>query len=233
MAIWHKDRWKEPSGTEQRSEYRDARWAAEGEGAGATKAAWVLGGCLIVSMGLNAIQYLDNRVIDKLDNLQFVVVEKAKDGEILSASVASGVLQTDTAIEQHFIGEWIDWVRGVPLDPVAYNRDYYKAQTYMCSSVQQRIAKHQESDNPKEMLDRGITRRIHVTNVTPRGGQSNSYRVDWIETVYQNSVAIAQAPGTADVELRYFTPKNKAAAAQNPYGVYVCAFDWSPPPGSR
>lgn len=230
--IASKDRWLDPVGTEPSSEYRAARWAAEGEGAGATKAAWVLGGCLVVMTGLNIVQFIDNRAISKLNSLQFVVVERTRDGEILEATVASGVLQTDTAIEQHFVAQWIDWVRGVPLDPVAYNRDFYKAQQHMCASVQQRISKHQEGDDPKKMIDRGITRRVHVNNVTPRGGSSDSYRVDWTETVYQNSAAIAQAPGTADIELRYFTPANGVTAVQNPYGVYVCGFDWSPAPGS-
>jgi type IV secretory pathway TrbF-like protein len=239
VDFFTKDRWKDPKGTEPRNEYRQARWAAEGEGAGATKAAWILGGCLVASTVMNVVQFTDNRAIAKLEELQFVVVEKVRDGEILSASVASGQLQTDTAIEQHFIAQWIDWVRGVPLDPVAFNMDYFKAQQHMYQKVQARVDATMKPDEknpdrlyPEGMMNNGITRRVHVTNVTPRGGTSNSYRVDWTETLYRDSVAVGQKPATADIELCYLTPKNSVAAAQNPYGVYVCAFDWAPAPGS-
>jgi type IV secretory pathway TrbF-like protein len=226
------DKWPDGKGDEKRGGYQQARWIAEGEGAGATKAAWVLGGVCVVLAGLFAWEKVDNRVIAKLNDMQFVVVEKAKDGEIWSATVASGELQTDTAVEQWVLADWIDKVRGVPLDPVAFNRDYFKAQQFMCSAVQSRIDKTMHADEtdpnrlyPEVMMKNGMTRRVHVTNVTPRGGQSNSYRLDWKETLYRNSAVVGQASATADVELRYFKPKDAAAAAVNPYGLYICAFD--------
>jgi type IV secretion system protein TrbF len=187
-----------------------------------------------VLTGLFAMEKLDNRTIDKLNNMQFVVVDKPRPGEVWSATVATGELQTDTAVEQWMLADWIDKVRGVPLDPVAFNRDYFKAQQFMCSAVQSRIDKTMKADEtdpnrlyPEVMMKNGMTRRVHVTNATPRGagGASNSYRLDWKETLYRNSAVVGQANATADVELRYFKPKDAAAAAKNPYGMYVCTFD--------
>lgn len=227
-----KDKWPDSAGTEKRSEYDRNRRIAEGEGAGATKAAWVLGGTVLILGGLLTMEKLDNRAIEKLEQLQFVVVEKARDGEILSSTIASGQLQADTSIEQWLLADWLDKWRGVPLDPVAFNRDYFKAQQFMCSAVQARIDKTMQPDpddpkklTPKKMMELGITRRVHVTNITPRGGESNSYRLDWTETLYRNSQAIQQAKLTADAELRYFTPETGTDAAKNPYGMYICGFD--------
>lgn len=236
-----KDEWTESDGTEQRSQYIRNRKIAEGEGAGATKAAWVLGGCVLVLTGLFAWEKIDNRVIAKLNDMQFVVIEKAKSGEILTATVATGELQTDTAVEQWLLAEWIDKVRGVPLDPVTFNRDYFSAQQFMCSAVQARIDKTMKKDEadpsrlyPEAMIKQGITRRVHVKNITPRGkgGPSNSYRLDWSETLYRNSAIVGQADATADVEVRYFKPKDAAAAGANPYGFYVCTFDSNAAPVS-
>lgn len=233
------DKWPDSKGDEKRTHYERVRWAAMGEGAGATKAAWVLGGTVLVLAGLFAMEKFDNRAIAKLESLQFVVVEKARDGEVLSATVATGELQTDTAVEQWLIRDWIEKVRSVPLDPLAFNMDYFRAQQFMCSSVQERIEKtmHADPDDPsrlypKKMMENGMTRRVHVTNITPRGGASNSYRIDWRETLYRNSAVVAQANLTADLELRYFTPKTGADAVNNPYGMYVCAFDSSIAPTS-
>jgi type IV secretory pathway TrbF-like protein len=236
-----KDKWPEGDGTEQRSQDIKNRKIAEGEGAGATKAAWVLGGVCVVLAGLFAWEKIDNRVISKLNDMQFVVIQKAKDGEILSATVASGELQTDTAVEQWVLADWIDKVRGVPLDPVAFNLSYFKAQQFMCSAVQARIDRTMKKDEadpsrlyPEAMIKQGITRRIHVQNVTPRGSASgsNSYRLDWTETLYRGSAIVGQSNATADVELRYFKPETAAKAANNPYGLYVCTFDSNSAPGS-
>lgn len=231
-----KDEWPEGDGTEQRSQYIRNRKIAEGEGAGATKAAWVLGGVCVVLAGLFAMEKFDNRVISKLNDMQFVVIEKTKSGEILSQSIASGELQADTAVDQWLLSQWIDKVRGVPLDPVAFNRDYFAVQQQMCQSVQARIDRTMKKDEadparlyPEAMMKQGITRRVHVKNITPRGsgGPSNSYRLDWTETMYRNSAVIAQAEATADVEVKRF----KSTPA-NPLGFYVCTFDSSAAPVS-
>jgi type IV secretory pathway TrbF-like protein len=239
-SAWHRDKWVEPPGLEPRDEYERARWVAEGEGAGATKAALALGTAVVgLSIACVALGVLCYSLYQNSNKVKIVAVP-ANIGEtnVFKATVVEGELQSNTAIEQWIIARWIDQVRGVPLDPVAYNRGYFEAQYYMCSSVQARIdatvkpdANNPDKLTPEKMLKQGVTRRVHVRNITPRGGESNSYRLDWFETLYQNSKAISQANATADLELKYFPPANATAATHNPYGAYICAFDWSASPG--
>src|SRR5689334_23367463 len=102
----------------------------------------------------------------------------------------------------------------------------------MCSSVQARIDATVKDDpndkaklTPSKMIDQGVSRRVHVRNITHRGG--HSYRIDWTETMYHNSNVVGTANATADLELKYFQTQNPLA---NPYGVYVCTFDWDAAP---
>ena len=228
------DKWPEGKGTESRIDYAKARWAAMGEGMGQVIGKGLLTTVCVGLMATIVLNRADRELLNAVLQKQFVVIERTPEGKILGAVNATGQLQTDTAVEQWLISDWIDKVRGVPLDPIAFNRDYFKAQEFMCSAVQQRIAKTMEANPddparlyPEIMMKQGMTRRVHVTNVTPRGagGPSNSYRLDWKETLYKNSQVVAQATLTADVELRYFTPESEAAAIKNPYGLYVCGFD--------
>lgn len=228
----NRDKWKEPAGTEVRSEYDRARWAAEGEGAGATKAAWVLGGCL--GLSLLALTAVGGALAVEMmrDDREFVVIRETSAGEQLGAALATGRLEPKQAVEEWLISRWIDQVRGVPLDAVAFNRQYFEAQMFMCGSVHARIdaAMKDDPDNPAKltpvkMIEQGISRRVHVRNITHRGG--GSYRIDWTETLYHTSAVAGSANATADLEVKYHDPLDPIA---NPYGLYVCAFDWDASP---
>jgi type IV secretion system protein TrbF len=238
---WKRDKWSEPDGLEPRDDYQRARWVAEGEGAGATRAALVLGavlvGLIVVCVGLIGLVYV--LWMDSNKVRLVALPPNAGQTNIFRATVIDGELQSTTAVEQWIIARWIDQVRGVPMDPVTFNRSYFEAQQYMCSTVAARLDATVKPDandpgklTPERMIKDGITRRVHVRNITPRGGASNSYRLDWTETLYQNSRIIGQGNATADLDLKYFTPDTDERATANPYGVYVCTFDWSVSPAS-
>ena len=239
-AKWRGDKWPEPSGTEPRDEYRMARWAAEGEGAGATKAALALGAAVValsvVCVGLSVFSV---KLYMGSGQVKMVAVPMGT-GEttVHTATVINGELQSNTTIKQWIISRWVDQWRGVGLDPVDYNRRYFEAQTYMCNDVADRVARTVKVDAndpdklvPERMLKEGVTRRVNVRHVVPRGGDdSNAFRLDWTETMYRHSEIISQINLTADLDLRNYPPQSAAVALQNPYGLYVCAFDWDEAP---
>jgi type IV secretory pathway TrbF-like protein len=153
------------------------------------------------------------------DEREFVTIRENSAGEILGAALATGRLEPKQAVEEWLIGRWIDQVRGVPLDPVAFNRGYFEAQKFMCGTVQGRIDATMKEDpdqpaklTPAKMIEQGISRRVHVRNITWRGG---------------HSTVAGSANATADLELKYFEPQDPVA---NPYGMYVCTFDWDASP---
>lgn len=237
-AKWRSDKWAEPSGVEPRDEYGRARWIAEGEGAGATKAALALGAAVVglsaavVTLGIVCYSLYQDRSTVRM----VAVPENAGATTVFKATVIQGELQSNTNIKQWIIARWLDQWRGVTLDEPNWNRGYYEAQAYMCGTVQARIAETVKPDpndphklTPEKMLKERITRRVIVNHITPRGGEdANSFRLDWTETIYQNSKVLGQGTATADLELKHFPVQDTTTALLNPYGLYVCTFDWSP-----
>src|SRR3954466_11516443 len=103
-----RNRWKEDN------EYKRARWAYEGQGAAATKAAWFLGIGLVAMTGFAAVQTYDKRVLASLGDLKFVTVETNRQtGDVVSVSITDGTLMVDETRRRQFLPYWITRRRAV------------------------------------------------------------------------------------------------------------------------
>lgn len=222
----NRGRWKEDD------EYKKARWAYEGQGAGATKAAWFLGAGLIAVTVFAGIQTYDKHQLAKLDDLQFVAIESNRTtGEVVSVSKVTGELMADETKRRQFVRWWVELWRNVPADAVAYNRSYLAAQVYMADPVYHSVAAYMNENPVNSFIRSGHARMARVTNVTP-AGNGTRYRVDWVESVYRNSQLVSQTPMTADLDLEQHTPRTDAEAEANLFGFVVKGFYWTPPPGA-
>jgi type IV secretory pathway TrbF-like protein len=180
-----KGKWREDD------DYRRAQRAYQGIGAGATRAAWVLGGCLCLSIGLNALQQVSMWNLSRLDDLNFVVVrEHARTGEILSATVANGQLAQDVTVERRFVADWVAWVREVSLDPLDMQDNWSLVQSHVTNGVYSRLAQYNEQNPVARMIDSGRTRRVTINNVTPRGGNAGEPRRDCRRQKFVSQAAI-------------------------------------------
>jgi type IV secretory pathway TrbF-like protein len=220
-----RNRWKEDD------EYKRARWAYEGQGAAATRAAWFLGIGLVAMTGFAAVQTRDKHLLASLGDLKFVTVETNRQtGDVVSVSITDGKLMVDETRRRQFVRYWITLWRAVPADAVVYNANYLSAQVYMADQVYGRIAEYMSANPVDRFIRSGHARMVRNVQVTPNGNGTR-YRVDWIEAVFRNSQLVGQVPMTADIDLEQHTPRTEAEAEANVFGFVIKGFYWTPPPG--
>lgn len=212
-------------------EYQRARWAYEGEGVGATKAAWVLGVGLLGSLGFAGTVVYDRHELATLGDLKFLHYETNRTtGDLVSVSITDGKLETTETMRRQFVRYWVNLWRAVPMDQVVYNQNYLTAQVYMTDQVFNRIDGHLNNYPVKRFIDSGFARTVRNVQVTPTGNGMR-YRVDWSEAVYRNSALVSDTQQTADLDLEQFTPRTDKEAEANVFGFVVKGFYWTPPPG--
>lgn len=221
-----RNRWKDDD------EYKRARWAYEGQGASATKAAWFLGIGLLAMTGIAVSLKHDNTQLASLGDLKFVGIETNRTtGDVVSVSSFDGKLVVPETQKRQFIRYWIGLWRTVPADAVIYNANYLTAQVYMADPVYSRVSEYMTANPVDQFMKAGNARMIRVENVTP-SGNGMRYRVDWIESVYRNSQLVSQTPMTADIDLEQHTPRTAEEAESNIFGMIVKGFYWTPPPNA-
>lgn len=224
MFGFRRNRWKDDD------EYKRARWAYEGQGASATKAAWFLGVGLVAMTGFATMQTIDKHELASLGNLKFVNIETNRQtGDVVSVGITDGKLMLDETKRRQFIRWWITLWRAVPADAVAFNQNYLTSQVYMTDQVYNRVSEYMQTNPVDQFIKSGHARMIRNVQVTP-GGNGTRYRVDWIETVFRNSQVIRQVPMTADVDLEQHTPRTEAEAEVNIFGFVIKGFYWTPQP---
>jgi type IV secretory pathway TrbF-like protein len=226
MFGFRRNRWKDDD------EYKRARWAYEGQGTAATKAALFLGISLVAMTGFAAVQTYDKHLLASLGDLKFVNIETNRQtGDVVSVGITDGKLLLDETKRRQFIRWWITLWRAVPADAVAYNSNYLTAQVYMTDQVFSRVSEYMSANPVDQFIKSGQARMIRNVQVTPTGSGTR-YRVDWIETVFRNSKVVGQVPMTADVDLEQHTPRTQAEAEVNIFGFVIKGFYWTPPPGA-
>lgn len=223
--IFARNRWQDAD------EYQRARWAYEGQGAAATRAAWVLGAALLASLGFAGAVVYDRHELATLGDLKFVQFETNRTtGDIVSVSITDGKLMLGETRRRQFVRYWIGLWRAVPSDPVVYHQNYLSAQVYMSDAVYQRIDGHLSAHPIKEFIASGHARIVRNVKVTP-AGNGVRYRVDWSEALYRDSQFVSEIQQTADLDLEQHTPRTDQEAEANMFGFVVRGFYWTPPPG--
>lgn len=213
-------------------EYQRARWAYEGQGVASTKAAWVLGGCLVAVTVYAGIVTRDRDELATLHRRETLVVETNRTtGDIVSVSKTTGTLVLDETKRRQFARYWLGLWRTVPTDPVAFGRNYRLAQVYMATPVLSRVEGHLTAHPVKDFIKQGHARMVDAVTVTPTGIDGVRYRLDWVERVYRGSQLVSTTEQTADIDLRQHTPRDDEEAEFNMFGLVVEGFYWTPPPG--
>lgn len=228
LSKWaNRNQWKDDD------EYQRARWAYQGQGVGATKAAWMLGAGFLAVTAYSGFIVYDRHELATLGDLKFVVMETNRTtGEIVTVSITDGKLALDETKRRQFIRYWIGLWRSVGTDPVEYNTDYITAQVYMSDDVYTRIDAHLNNYPVKQFIEGQMARVVRNVKVTPTGNGLR-YRVDWTEVVYRQGhpQPVSETQQTADLDLEQFTPKTDEEAEANMFGFMIKGFYWSPPPG--
>jgi type IV secretory pathway TrbF-like protein len=219
-------KWKEAD------EYDRARWAYEGQGASATRAAWFLGAGFLAMTIYAGLQRYDNHQLATLGELKFVQFETNRTtGEVVTVSPIDGKLMVDETKRRQFIRYWITLWRTIPSDLILYNNNFLTADAYGADIVSEVMNNHLARNPVEKFLSEGKVSRVGNVDVTPIGNGLN-YRLDWIETIYQDARPIKQIPMTANIEIGQHVPRTDAEAEGNMFGLVVKGFYWTPPPSA-
>jgi hypothetical protein len=108
-SLFQRNKWRDAD------EYQRARWAYEGQGVASTKAAWVLGGCLVATTLFAAVAVRDRHELASTHERNTLVVETNRtSGDIVSVSSATGTLVLDETKRRQFARYWLGLWRTVP-----------------------------------------------------------------------------------------------------------------------
>uniref|UniRef100_UPI0039F6A9D6 conjugal transfer protein TrbF n=1 Tax=Sulfuriferula sp. GW6 TaxID=3345112 RepID=UPI0039F6A9D6 len=126
----------------------------------------------------------------------------------------------------YFLRQWVQWVRGVPLDPVLVKQNWFKAYRFMRQSAANTLNEWARTDQRLNAVGRE-TVSVEVISAVPISG-SKSYQVRWHEIVRNAEGGVKDqynmtATFTADMQV----PRDEKTLAVNPIGLYIVSYQWA------
>lgn len=126
----------------------------------------------------------------------------------------------------YFLRQWVQWVRGVPLDPVLVKQNWVKAYNFMRQSAANSLNEWARTDPRLGAVGRE-TVSVEIIGAVPIAG-SKSYQVRWKETVRNTEGGIKdQYIMTATFTVDMQVPRDEKTLAVNPIGLYIMAYQWA------
>ena len=130
---------------------------------------------------------------------------------------------TDPEIAWH-LARFIEDVRSVPSDPVVLRRNWLEAYNYVTDKGALALNDYARTDDP--FVKVGKTQvSVDVSSVIR--ASDNSFRVEWVERRYVDSVLASTERWSAILTIAIQPPTDAERLKKNPLGVYVHALNWS------
>lgn len=123
---------------------------------------------------------------------------------------------------QHFLVEFINNVRSVPMDPVVLKQNWNKADHFLTKEASKKLATFVQKDNPAlKMGHQTVTPQINSIQLYP--GSSNIYQVRWIEKEYSMNGDLTnratQYAGLFQIVIN--PPTSEENILINPLGIFI------------
>src|SRR6202047_2610656 len=177
-------------------------------------------GCLLLSGGLASgliWQSLRGTVtpwvvqVDRLGQAQAV------------APADSSYQPSDPQIAFH-LARFIEDVRGLPADGIVLRQDWVRAYAVTTGRGGPALKEYARPNAPFANLGK-LQISVEVSSVIR--ASPASFRVAWIQRVYENGALSATERWTAILTIVIDTPRDADRLRKNPLGVYVNAINWS------
>jgi type IV secretion system protein VirB5 len=145
-------------------------------------------------------------------------------GEAQAVAPADGSYQpTDPQIAFH-LARFIEDVRGLPADGIVLRQDWLRAYDFTTDRGAAALNEYARSNDPFANLGK-LQISVEVSSVIR--ASPTSFRVAWIQRVYENGSLSATERWTAILTVVIDTPRDADRLRKNPLGVYVNAINWS------
>jgi type IV secretion system protein TrbF len=153
------------------------------------------------------------------------VAEVTTGGRIVNIVPLRTAYNPTTAQKEYFIGQFIELLRTVPLDPVMAKKNWVHAYSFLSQRAASKLNALLQKNNPLEMLGKK-TVAVKINNINSMS--DNSCVVEWTESV-------VNVDGQGAVERLYSgvfttmtrTPSTQNEIMQNPLGIYIVDFSIS------
>ncbi len=130
---------------------------------------------------------------------------------------------TDPQIAFH-LARFIEDVRGLPADGIVLRQGWLRAYDFTTDRGAAALNEYARSNDPFSNLGK-LQISVEVSSVIR--ASPSSFRVAWIQRVYENGALSATERWTAILTVVIDTPRDADRLRKNPLGVYVNAIDWS------
>ena len=130
---------------------------------------------------------------------------------------------TDPQIAFH-LARFIEDVRGLPTDAIVLRQNWLRAYDFTTDRGAAALNEYARSNDPFSNLGK-LQISVEVSSVIR--ASPASFRVAWIQRVYENGSLSATERWTAILTVVIDTPRDADRLRKNPLGVYVNAINWS------
>ena len=139
------------------------------------------------------------------------------------APADSSYQPTDQQIAFH-LARFIEDVRGLPADGIVLRQDWLRAYDFTTDRGAAALNDFARTNDPFANLGK-LQISVEVSSVIR--ASPTSFRVAWIQRVYENGSLSSTERWTAILTVVIDTPRDADRLRKNPLGVYVNAINWS------
>ena len=177
-------------------------------------------GCLMLSAGL-AIGLVWQSARGSITPW---VVEVDRLGQAQRVAPANTDYQpTDAQIAYH-LARFIEDVRGLPADGIVLRQNWLRAYDFTTDRGAGALNDYARNNDPFAKLGKA---QISVEVSSVIRASPDSFRIAWIQRIYDNGSLSATERWTAILTITIETPRDAERLRKNPLGVYVRAINWS------
>jgi type IV secretion system protein TrbF len=154
------------------------------------------------------------------------VVEVGSDGLVQAVGPAVRSNYTPTrAVFNFFLGQFVTFVRSLPLDPVVAKNQWLSAYAYLRQGAANTLNEIALKEKPFEKIGQE-TVSVQIKNVVPLS--PDSYQVRWQEITYsKEGVSNGNRNMTGLFTVEVLPPTDEKRLKANPLGLYIKQFSWA------
>ena len=152
------------------------------------------------------------------------VVELESDGAARAVRPATQTYQPSDAQLAFHLADFIEKVRGLPIDPVILRRNWLNAYDFATARAANTLNEHARANDPFSRVG-DQTVAIEVSSVVR--ASDRSFQIRWLERRYINGSLAGTDRWTALLGVVIDPPRDAETLRKNPLGIYVTDLNWS------
>jgi type IV secretion system protein TrbF len=177
--------------------------------------------CFVIIMLLAGLIYQSSK-----SSVVPYVVQVSADGLVQAVGPATRMNFTpNKAVVQYFLAQFVNRVRGIPMDPVVAKNQLLLAYDVLRQGAANTLNEIANREQPLNKVGNEAV-AVQIRNVVAISKES--YQVRWEETTYNKdgvTIGIKNMTGIFTIEISPPDDENKLKV--NPLGLYIKQFSWS------